>query len=196
MCPSAVLHPFSRPLLMGFDLRRLVSPSWVSGIPSLWLGGGFCPLAHYIIPVSVLGYRVSFRDTPLCLLLVLARKVGTRNLFWTCREICRSWRIKAGIWLRCGVSSFRRASFLCKASLRPPPGRATATNRRGRSGGVRLGVACRRTKAEWALVHNARCKAWSGSLTAASLVTALPGRSRSIDCALSVALSGGAPTQQ
>ena len=57
-------------------------------------------------------------------------------------------------------------------------------------------MAWRRTKAEWALVHTARCKAWSGSLTTTSLVTPRSGRSRSIDGALSVALSGGAPTRQ
>ena len=50
------------------------------------------------------------------------------------------------------------------------------------------------TKTEWTLVHVARYKAWSGSLTIASLVTPPWGRPRSGERALSVVPSGDTPT--
>ena len=53
-----------------------------------------------------------------------------------------------------------------------------------------------RTKAEWTLVDITRWGAWSGSLTAASLVTSQAGRSRSIDCSMLVTPSGVTSTQQ
>ena len=53
-----------------------------------------------------------------------------------------------------------------------------------------------RTKTERTLALVARYKAWSGSLTAASLVTPLSGRSRWGERTLSVAPSGDTPTLQ